>query len=150
MKTLTQILLVVVLLGAAREASACSLCGTSFGGGYSIDLTPGREVRFAASLLAVSGGIAFSTASAFVIADGKMRRAWHGGSLAMGLVNLAAALVYAFVVSDQLEPTRMGFALVHAAVGVAGIALPIAGLFTVSPTVVGGRGWTGAGVRVAF
>lgn len=150
MKNTCLVVIVVVLLGAAREASACSLCGTGFGGGWTIDPVPGRELRTAMSVLALGGTVAFGTASALALAEGKLSRRWHVATIAMALVNLAGAFLYAFVLPEAREPARVPLAIVHAAVGVASLGVPIAGLVSVSPTVVGGRDWAGAAVRVAF
>lgn len=143
-------LFVVVLLFGA-EVSACSLCGNGFGGGgWRFDPVPGRELRTAMSALTLAGTVAFSTASAFALAEGRLSRRWHVGTIAMALVNLVGALLYAFVLPEEREPARVPLAVVHAAVGVASLGVPIAGLVSVTPTAVGGRDWAGVAVRVAF
>jgi hypothetical protein len=151
MKNTCLVVIAVVVLGVAREASACSLCGNGFGGGgWTIDPVPGRELRTAMSALTLAGTVAFTTASAFALAEEKLSRRWHVGTIAIALVNLIGAFFYAFVLPEEREPARVPLAIIHAAVGVASLGLPITGLVSVTPTVVGGRDWGGAGVRVAF
>ncbi len=138
----------VVLMLVGAEASACSLCTGGWGGG--IDLTPSREARFTMGALAVAGVVAFATGSAFALAEGSLSRRWLVASVALGLVNVVAAGLYAAAISDEKEPLRLPLAALHGAVGAVGVLLPIVGLFAVTPIVFGGGGWTGAGVRVAF
>ena len=150
MKTTLTVLAVVALLGVAREAAACSLCTGGLGPSGPIDFTPPRDARMVTSALTIGATAAVMAGSGFVLAEGKLSRRWYAASLAMGLVNVAVAALYALVLTDEKEPQRINIALIHAAVGVSAVALPIAGLISVAPTVVGGRGWTGAGVRVSF